>query len=474
MKFFFSIAQVLLASIAILAQNSPLPLINNPLVPTGVAPGSAGFTLIVNGTGFVSGAIVDWNGSARPTNFISSSRLRAVIPSTDVALAGTAAITVENPNGKPSNVAYFSITNAEASVRVTHNDFASNGPSFDATTGDFNRDGKLDLALVNPCGSSTGCNVPSTVSVLLGNGDGTFRPPLVATVDYGSYGIVAGDFDGDGIPDLAVAACQTDLNCHTSGSLTILRGVGDGSFQNSGIYVVGVGPKFITTGDLNSDGNLDLITMNSGDNTVSVLLGRGDGTFGAPVAFGAGVIPYKGVVGDFNRDGKVDLAVADNGFGAVAVLLGNGDGTFQAPSQNLFAGAAWGLAAADLNGDGILDLVSTDVEHNRLNVYLGNGDGSFKPPQKFLTGNHPTGIAIADLNGDGKLDLVTGAELTGHVFALLGNGDGTFQRGTSLVSDTQPYGVVVGDFNQDGLPDIATANEGTSATTVLLQSSREP
>jgi FG-GAP-like repeat/IPT/TIG domain len=154
---------------------NPVPLINQPLVPDAVAPGGAGFTLTVNGTGFVAGSVVDWNGGGRATSFISSAQLMAVILASDIATASTASVTVVNPSpsGGTSNVAFLPITTATASVSLNRSDYAVGLAPGVVAVGDFNGDGKLDLAVVN--------NTSGTVSVLLGNGDGTFQPP----VDYG-------------------------------------------------------------------------------------------------------------------------------------------------------------------------------------------------------------------------------------------------------------------------------------------------
>src|SRR5206468_3474447 len=177
---------------------NPVPLINQPLVPDAIAPGGAGFTLTVNGTGFVPGSVVNWNGSARTTTFVSNSQLTVSILVSDIAIASTASVTVVNPSpgGGTSNVEFFPITLASSSILLSTSDYATAAGSQDVGVGDFNGDGKLDLAVTD--------NSASAVSILLGNGDGTFQ----GHVDYATGGgpgwVVIGDFNRDGKLDLAV------------------------------------------------------------------------------------------------------------------------------------------------------------------------------------------------------------------------------------------------------------------------------
>jgi hypothetical protein len=437
------------------AQN-PVPLINQPLVPEAIAPGSAGFTLTVNGTGFASGAVVNWNGSGRTTTIVSVSRLTASILPSDIANAGTASVTVVNPSpgGGTSNVVFFEVTAPSSSIALgAPSAFGAGISPVAAAVGDFNGDGKLDLAVANQ-GSNN-------VSVLLGNGDGTFR----AAVSYGTgqfpYSVAVGDFNRDGKLDLAVANFD-------SNSVSVLLGNGDGTFRAAVSYGTGSGPHSVAVGDFNRDGKLDLAVANQASNDVSVLLGNGDGTFQTAVSYWAGSEPQSVAVGDFNGDGKLDLTVADAASLNVSVLLGNGDGTFQA-AVNYGAGSGPQLVVVgDFNGDGKLDLAVANGVSNNVSVLLGNGDGTFHAAVDYGTGSEPRSVAVGDFNGDGKLDLAVGNFSSNNVSVLLGNGDGTFQAAANYGAGS-PASVAVGDFNDDGRLDLAVADIGPNFVSVLLQ-----
>ena len=174
------------------------------------------------------------------------------------------------------------------------------------TVGDFNGDGKLDLAVAD--------SIPNTVSILLGNGDGTFQPRVPYSVDVLAVSVTAGDFNSDGKLDLAVAT-------QNSNSISILLGNGDGTFGPTVSYAAGSAPASVAAADLNGDGKLDLALTNRADNTVSILLGNGDGTFSPRSDYATGSNPWSLAAGDFNRDGRMDLAVANFDSNTVSVLL---------------------------------------------------------------------------------------------------------------------------------------------------------
>jgi hypothetical protein len=330
--------------------------------------------------------------------------------------------------------------------------------------GDLNGDGKLDLVVGNGC-QIANCQAGGSVGVLLGNGDGTFQ----AAVAYDSGGswfyfrsqaVAIADVNGDHKPDLVVA---------NSGSNTVgvLLGNGDGTFQPVVTYFSGNShPDSLAVADVNGDGRPDILVANECsdnvcDSTVGVLLNNGDGTF-PPVAtiYGSGGRGAMGLaVADVNHDGKPDVLVAE---GVVGVLLGNGDGTFRPAVAHNSGGNATSVTVADLNGDGNPDLVLAGFG---VSVLLGNGNGTFKSAVIYDGGLDPRSAAVADLNGDGRLDIVVADLIAGRnsndgeATVLLGNGDGTFRAGGKYLSGgVSAFGVAVGDVNGDGRPDLLIVN----------------
>ena len=443
--------------------------IDAPLVPPNASPGASAFTLIVNGAGFVPASVVQWNGSPRATTYITSEKLAAVITSGDLASPGTASVIVYSP-GPPassSNVMFFEITVPTTSVTFASRDYGVGSNPSGVATGDFNGDGKLDLAVAN---ANDG-----TVSILLGNGDGTFQPAINYAVG-GAFSIAVADFNGDGKPDLAVSL-QTE-----SGGVAVLLGKGDGTFQPAAYYAADSDSQSVAVGDFNADGNLDLVVSNYNAFTVSVLLGNGDGTFRAPTNYRVGSSPRAVVVADFNGDGKLDLATANQDSGTVSVLLGNGDGSFQGAVNYPCGNYPQSIATADLNGDGTPDLVVANQNGLDIGVMLGNGDGTFQAPVHYPVPSRPQRITLADLNGDGKLDLAVGyyacsdnnpPPCSNNTFGVsLGNGDGSFQAPANFVGgtffDTAPA-FVAADFNGDGRMDLAEPLSSGHTISVLLQ-----
>ena len=291
-----------------------VPQIYEPLVPGAKPPGSAGLTLTINGVGFAAQSTVNWNDSPRPTTFVSSSQLTAAITAADVSTASTALVTVSSPNSiGGSNAGYFSVTNSTSSVSLQKSDLSVASTPEAVATGDFNGDGIPDLAVASFSGS---------VSILLGNGDGTFRGQVDYPTGAGARAIVARDFNGDGKLDLAVAN-------QTSNTVSILLGNGDGTFQGHADYDAGSGPFSLAAGDFDGDGALDLAVVDQSTNQVAILFGAGDGTFEWFDSYATGQLPFGIVTGDFNGGGYLDLAVTNYTDNTVSILLGNSEGTFQ-------------------------------------------------------------------------------------------------------------------------------------------------
>src|SRR6202167_799431 len=365
---------------------------------------------------------------------------------------------------------------------------------------DLNGDGKLDLAVSNACPPRSefcGGGYEGYVSILLGNGDGTFQPAV--TYDAGgveTQTVVVADLNGDGKLDLVVSNS-------IAGTVGVLLGNGDGTFQPVVTYLSGGAPEGVAVADLNGDGIPDIVVANSASccgcqdsGWVAVLLGNGDGTFKRGVAYASGGFRAGSVVvADLSGDGILDVAVTNGsgrqsppyiGEGSVSILLGKGDGTLgraeQYPSRA--RGTAF-VAIGDLNGDGKSDLILSSNNClptgcralGILSILLGNGDGTSQPATTFFSaGDRPNSIVVADVNNDGKLDLVvsngcstsTGGCLPGDmgvVSVFLGKGDGSFQSASNFGSGGYWYAsaVAVADVNGDGKPDIIVTNlEGTS------------
>lgn len=332
-------------------------------------------------------------------------------------------------------------------------------------SGDFNDDGKPDLAVAN---SGNGSADSGGISILLGNGDGTFQPATNVNAGKNPGSVVAADLNGDGRVDLVVT------NGDSSGQVGVLLGNGDGTFQPVVDYGAGNGLKAIALGDFNGDLRPDVVVANAFDSTVSILLGDGDGSFQTHVDYKTGGVPGSIVVADFDGDGKVDLAVACSFGGSnVAVLMGNGDGTFQA-SVPYDTGSAFGpvdVTVGDFNGDGKTDLivdflVSVGIDpprvNRRLDLLAGNGDGTFQLFKGVVASVGSGVLSAADFDGDGKLDVA----LNGLVF-FPGNGDGTFQA--PVVFPVTPTGTLLtADLNRDKAPDLLIVDQTNNVVAVVL------
>ena len=340
------------------------------------------------------------------------------------------------------------------------------------TIGDFNGDGKADLLLSNQCVSDADCT-QSTLAVLLGNGDGTYQTALISPTAAVLSSMTVGDFNGDGKLDVAVGNACPDLGC-TTGSVYVLLGNGNGTFRAPVSYSTSGNAFSVEAGDINGDGKLDLIVANN-PGSAGVLLGNGDGTFQSVTSFATGVAGRTAVfLGDFNGDRKLDLAVVTADCGSscntlVSVLLGNGDGTFQAAtaSQSFTGLNPQAVALGDADGDGKLDLAvvescsGDDICGNEIvNVLLGKGDGTFGGAQSSTLGSSDiTFISFADLNGDRKPELITVDPDAATAAVLLGAGDGTFSLLGRYESDgTSPLSGALGDLNGDGQTDLAVSN----------------
>jgi uncharacterized repeat protein (TIGR03803 family) len=448
--------------------NNPVPFIAAPLIPLTSTPGGNGLVLSLDGAGFVSGAQVFWNGTPLPTTFLSAAHLQASVPATDVQTNQTALVTAVNPGpvSPSSNVLPEHLSYPTSASSFNSSSITASGEAAVVATGDFNRDGKLDLVVGKYDGSG--------LSVFLGTGDGTFGPELVLNAVGGSYSIAVGDVNGDGKPDIVVN------KSYNKGVIGVFLGNGDGTFtQAADISVPTDSNSALALGDFNGDGNLDIAVTAGYPNTGAyVLLGNGDGTFKPPTNVGSVTQPRALAVADFNGDGKMDLAVADFSNQSVAILFGNGDGTFQSQIEYPTNGYATALIAADLNGDGSVDIAVANAgpvggNGAGFGVLLNKGNGTFAAPVNYGLGQAFDSIAADDLNGDGRLDVIVADPPSQQDLIFLGNGDGTFAATPlKFPVGTNPDFPTIADLNGDGAPDIIVPSytSGSGNITILFQS----
>jgi hypothetical protein len=338
-------------------------------------------------------------------------------------------------------------------------------PAAAFAVGDFTGDGRPDIVTSNlpPFPPNFG---GSSISLLAGNGDGTFQAPVTTNFSEGGSPLAAGDFNGDGKLDLAFAA-----------GATVLLNTGGGTFATTPAYGTTIFlPRALASGDFTGHGKPDLVVTGIGGN-VDVLLNNGNGTYHPGPTLTVGGSPDAVVVGDFNGDGKQDIVVGTEA-GQVLVFLGNGDGTFQAPRAFTLgtSNSLQALVAGDFNGDHKLDLavasilLSGGTETGQVTVLLGNGNGTFHKGQAFNVGLDTQGLAAGYFHGPGKLDLVTTAfqpDGSRAVKVLLGNGNGTFQNPVTVAAGGRPTSVGVGDFNGNGKQDLVLVDPYNHVVSVL-------
>jgi uncharacterized repeat protein (TIGR01451 family) len=418
----------------------PSTLGENVTMTATVTPGAVG-TVLFSDSGTFLGVAAIANGQAVfQTNLLPSGRRMLV-----------AAYSGNSTYAKSASARQVQTVNAAVAGGFRAAAAYNSGTTANAVAvGDFNGDGKPDLVTAN--------SVANTVSVLLGNGDGTFAAPVNYAVAQQPIAVAVGDFNNDGKPDLAVVS-------NYANSVSILLGNGDGTFRAGLSYPAGV-PLSVVVADFNTDGNADLAVA-ADNGAIIFLFGNGDGTFRAGTTTIVTNSTSNLIVGDFNNDGIADLAYAYQGY-RLYTLLGNGDGTFR-PGIYSSSGSTSGLAAGDLNGDGNTDVVAPT--YMGVDVSLGNGDGTFQPNVHYSTATPVTVAILADVNGDGKLDVIAVDNTTGSISVLLGNGDGTLQLPFTYAAGTNPVGIAAGDFNGDGRTDVAVADSQGYGLAVLLGSS---
>ncbi len=336
--------------------------------------------------------------------------------------------------------------------------------------GDVDGDGSLDVVVTNTGGTR------NVVTTGIGFGDGTFVEFRQAEVNVGGLPgeLELADFDGDGIDD--IAAVNTN-----EGVAVLLAGGGSRQdvFGDPGPNIpIGGAPIDVTSGDLNGDGDLDLVTSNSetegSPGTITVLLGAGDLTF-TRVDQDPGMDGTQDLVGeigtstsvvvDINDDSILDILALNATSETISVFLGDGDGTFDEPSIQAVPGVQH-FALGDFDGNGDLDMAGALTNTDRVQVLLGNGDGTFSSHETFRVGSAPIRVAIHDVTGDGELDIVSANSRSQDASVIPGLGGAQFGPVRTYVADAEPRRLAFGDFDEDGLEDIAVVSEGDAGATV--------
>lgn len=279
-------------------------------------------------------------------------------------------------------------------------------------------------------------------------------------------GMVVADFNGDGVPDIAV------LNSGDP-SIGILLGTGKGNFKKmTKLLSLCSSPNGISSGDFNSDSKIDLVITcgNSAFYALQIIRGNGDGTFQAPANISIDVsenIPYGIVVADFNGDSKLDLATTSAGSGKVFLRMGNGNGTFQAPVSYDVGSSPGALATVDVNNDGKQDLIVINSGDNTVSVFKNIGMGTFSSIGLYGTGVAPTALAVADFDGDGFSDIAVVNNSDSTVSIFINDQSGHYNAGNDLSVGTNPNSIIAKDLNGDSKVDLVISNGSDNSLSVF-------
>ncbi len=335
--------------------------------------------------------------------------------------------------------------------------------------------GTLTVQLGANVGDDLGVDIESTLASDIFEkltGAGTFKTAVTYSGGLAPYAVATGDIDSDGDIDLVVSEVGSGSATNT---VAIYKNSGSGAFTARTTVLVGTDPRDVSLRDLNGDGVLDIVTADYDDDTVSVLKGTGDGTFQSRVTYAVGDGPLELTEADVNADGNLDIIVADYGAAGagntISILNGNGDGTFLSRTTLLVGTGPVGVVAEDLNGDGKVDFAVANVGGgaNGVTTYMNQGLGSFVISATLTTGTTPGGIVSGDFDGDGDRDLAVSNAGSTTLTLFSNSGSGVFTNATTLTAGTAPQRMRVGDINNDGRDDIVAANLTTATLSLFTQ-----
>jgi parallel beta-helix repeat protein len=359
--------------------------------------------------------------------------------------------------------------NFSVGVTTTSNGTFNNRQDYSAGTeprgmcaADFDNDRDIDLAV-----SLSNYPSPGQIAILLNNGNGTFAAPVYYTVMQDPMAVFAVDLDMDGDIDLAVAHNEPG-----SSHLVILKNNGSAVFSQFATYAPAILGIDVSGGDLDADGDIDLVMTDgwgSGSN-VRIMFNNGTGSFSGPVTYSAGTWANCVMVRDVDNDGDMDIIVANGGNNNVSVLLNRSDGTFPVLANYPVGNSPDGIYGNDFNSDGYIDIATANSGSGNVTVILNNGDGTYSSPASYPTGTMTRFINGGDFDGDGDIDLAVIVNGSDSIIVLQNNGSGNFASALAYQVGTTPWGIDVADFDRDGDIDIACANYGTNNVTIWFNS----
>lgn len=362
------------------------------------------------------------------------------------------------------------ITEASTNSFTPQETYASGTNPFKAEAADYNKDGNIDLLTIDMDTNNAYLHLGNgdgtfQTAVQIPTGPAPTPGPARNPVS-GARGMASGDFNGDDNPDFAAEY----IVYSSKSSISILNGNGAAAFSESGLgSTYSDGSRCFSAGDFNGDGKNDLAVADTNSCNVEIWLVVGSALIRQP-SVPTGTFPKDITCADFNTDGKLDIAVVNNVSNNISVMLGNGNGTLQPPCHYAVGVSPQSITAADFNMDGNADLAVSNYTGNNVSVLLGTGTGPFGAQVNYPAGSGPMSIASGDFSGDGKPDLAVANRISNTVTILAGDGTGCFSIRNAIAAGNRPAGLVAADYNKDGMLDLAVVNYSSNDISVILNS----